>query len=189
MIHPPRQQTVLDRSIEAKVQTKVAEWRGPLTASVADGRQLLREVLAAPLKFTREGRTYRFSAPVVTGQLIAGAVLPTNGASPNARQLEPRHALAASRRRAQACGLSRFTGPSRCYRQLRGDADNPSCRGARDWSASKNTEWRPLVAICSPGLRSSRLRLTTVPATKPFMVSRSPAMYWIVRSGPQVLLE
>lgn len=44
-------------------------------------RQLLREVLAAPLKFTREGRTYRFSAPVVTGQLIAGAVPPTKVAS------------------------------------------------------------------------------------------------------------
>lgn len=44
-------------------------------------RQLLREVLAAPLKFTRDGRTYRFSAPVVTGQLIAGAVLPTKVAS------------------------------------------------------------------------------------------------------------
>jgi len=75
----------VDRAaIEAKVQTKVAEWRGLLSGSVADGRQLLREVLAAPFKFTRDGRTYRFSAPVVTGQLIAGAVLPTNCGVPNA---------------------------------------------------------------------------------------------------------
>jgi hypothetical protein len=41
---------------------------------MSDARQLLREVLAAPLKFTREGQTYRFSAPVKTGELIAGAV-------------------------------------------------------------------------------------------------------------------
>lgn len=49
---------------------------------MADGRQLLREVLQAPLRFERDGRTYRFSAPVATGKLIAGAVLPTKGYVP-----------------------------------------------------------------------------------------------------------
>lgn len=53
----------------------------------------------------------------------------------------------------------------------------------RDWSTSKNT----LVAICSPGLRSLRLRLTT--ATSPFMVSRRAAIYSAVRSEPHVLSE
>jgi hypothetical protein len=36
----------------------------------------------APLKFERDGKTYRFSAPVATGKLIAGAMLPTFMASP-----------------------------------------------------------------------------------------------------------
>jgi hypothetical protein len=49
---------------------------------VADGRLLLREVLAAPLRFTPDGKTYRFTAAVATGELIAGAVLPTKGTSP-----------------------------------------------------------------------------------------------------------
>jgi hypothetical protein len=73
----------VDRAaIEAKVQRAVADWRGLLSGSVADGRQLLREVLEAPLRFTPDGRTYRFTAPVATGKLIAGAVLPTKMASP-----------------------------------------------------------------------------------------------------------
>ena len=53
--------------------------------SVADGRELLREVLEAPLKFEPDGKTYRFSAPVATGRLIADTVLlhvPIKVASP-----------------------------------------------------------------------------------------------------------
>jgi hypothetical protein len=47
----------------------------------------LREVLEGPLRFTPEGKTYRFSGPVAIGRVIAGAVLekdgaPTNMASP-----------------------------------------------------------------------------------------------------------
>jgi hypothetical protein len=77
------QQIQVERSsIEAKVQQAVADWRGLLTGSVADGRQLLREVLAAPLQFTPEGKTYAFTAPTTTGSLIAGSVLPTWVASP-----------------------------------------------------------------------------------------------------------
>jgi hypothetical protein len=73
----------VDRAaIEADVQKTVADWRGLLNGSVQDGRQMLREVLEAPLKFTPDGKTYRFSAPVATGKLIAGAVLPTCVASP-----------------------------------------------------------------------------------------------------------
>ena len=50
-------QIYVDRAgIEATVQRAVADWRGLLGGSVADGRQLLREVLEAPLRFTPEGR-------------------------------------------------------------------------------------------------------------------------------------
>ena len=69
-------------AIEAKVQSAVADWRGLLSGSVTDGRQLLREVLESPLRFTPDGKTYRFTAAVATGKLIAGAVLPTFVASP-----------------------------------------------------------------------------------------------------------
>jgi hypothetical protein len=84
----------VDRAaIEAKVQRAVADWRGLLSGSVADGRQLLRDVLEAPLRFERDGKTYRFSAPVAKGKLIAGAVLPTLVSSPRGseegRQLRP----------------------------------------------------------------------------------------------------
>jgi hypothetical protein len=64
-----------------------------MSGSVADGRQLLREVPEAPLRFTPDGKTYRFTAPVATGELIAGAVLPTKGTSPRGveagRQWQP----------------------------------------------------------------------------------------------------
>lgn len=64
------------------MQQAVARWRELLTGSVADGRQLLREILEAPLQFERDGWTYRFSAPVATGKLIAGVVSPNKVASP-----------------------------------------------------------------------------------------------------------
>jgi hypothetical protein len=70
------------------VQAQIANWRGLLTGSVVvDGRQLLREVLEAPLRFVRDGPTYRFTAPVAVWQIIAGAVLRTCEASP--RGFEP----------------------------------------------------------------------------------------------------
>ena len=42
----------------------------------------MRDVPEAPLKFEPDGKTYRFSAPVATGKLIADTVLPTVMASP-----------------------------------------------------------------------------------------------------------
>lgn len=70
-------QIQVDRAaIEAKVQATMADWRGLLSGSVVEGRQLLRDVLEAPLKFEPDGKTYRFSAPVATGKLIADTVLP-----------------------------------------------------------------------------------------------------------------
>jgi hypothetical protein len=41
-------------------------------AQVADGRQLLREVLESPLRFTPEGRACRFEGEVGLGRLVAG---------------------------------------------------------------------------------------------------------------------
>ena len=56
-------------AIEARVQAKVATWRELLgTAVVRDGRQLLNEMLEGPLRFTPEGRAYRFVGPVATGR-------------------------------------------------------------------------------------------------------------------------
>lgn len=51
-----------DRSaIEAKVRDQLSAWRSLLSIKhVQDGRRLLREILAGPLRFTPEGRTYRF---------------------------------------------------------------------------------------------------------------------------------
>lgn len=70
----------VDRAaIESRVQAAIADWRGLLNGSVAEGRQLLREVLEAPLKFEPNGKTYRFSAPVATGKLIADTVMAPSG--------------------------------------------------------------------------------------------------------------
>lgn len=63
--------------VEAKVLAQCARWRALLTEEIEDGRQLLREVLDGPLKFTAgPGKQYRFSGNVMTGQLVAGLVSP-----------------------------------------------------------------------------------------------------------------
>ena len=71
------------KTIEATVKEKVAGWRTLLSKSIEDGRQVLREVLVGPLRFTPEGRTYRFEGEAAIGQIVAGMVgLPTVVASP-----------------------------------------------------------------------------------------------------------
>jgi site-specific DNA recombinase len=64
----------LDRkAIERQVRRHIGEWRGLLsTKHVQDGRQLLREILAGPLRFTPEGRTYRFEGDAALGGMFAG---------------------------------------------------------------------------------------------------------------------
>ena len=50
-------QIQVDReAIEARVQAAIANWRGLLTGSVIEGRQLLREVLEEPLSSSLTGR-------------------------------------------------------------------------------------------------------------------------------------
>jgi site-specific DNA recombinase len=58
-------------------------WRTLLTKHVSDARQALREVLEGPMRFTPEGKTYRFEGQVTFAQLFAGVVdLPPLLASP-----------------------------------------------------------------------------------------------------------
>jgi hypothetical protein len=48
-------------------------WRALLTTKhVKDGRQLLREVLAGPHRFTPEGRSYRFEGEATFGGILSG---------------------------------------------------------------------------------------------------------------------
>jgi site-specific DNA recombinase len=60
------------KAIEAKINDYVKGWRALLTKRVEDGRQLLREVLAGPLRFTPEGKTYRFEGEAAIGRMLAG---------------------------------------------------------------------------------------------------------------------
>ena len=59
------------------------------TKHTQDGRQLLREVLAGPLRFTPEGKTYRFEGEASIGTMLAGSI----GVAPflvAVRGIEPR---------------------------------------------------------------------------------------------------
>ena len=70
-------------AIEAKVREYIGGWRALLTKRVEDGRQLLREVLAGPIRFTPENAVYRFEGEAAMGRLLAGIVgLPPFVASP-----------------------------------------------------------------------------------------------------------
>ncbi len=68
--------TVDRAAVKRKVLEKVASWRDLLTRQVAEGRQALREVLEGPLRFTPEGKSYRFEGEVATGRLVAGLITP-----------------------------------------------------------------------------------------------------------------
>jgi hypothetical protein len=64
----------LDRAaIERQVRSHIDGWRELLsTTQVQDGRRLLREMLAGPLTFAPEGRTYRFEGNAALGGMLAG---------------------------------------------------------------------------------------------------------------------
>ena len=51
-------------AIERKVLAQMEKWRGLLKS---DGRQLLREALDGPIRFTRDGSEYRFSGSLRMG--------------------------------------------------------------------------------------------------------------------------
>ena len=58
-------------TIGQQVRRHVDGRRAPLTKHTSDGRQLLREVLAGPLRFTPEGRTYRFEGELAVGRMLS----------------------------------------------------------------------------------------------------------------------
>jgi hypothetical protein len=60
------------KAIEARVRDRVKGWRELLTKRVEDGRRLLREALASPLRFTPEGRSYRFEGEASFGAILGG---------------------------------------------------------------------------------------------------------------------
>ena len=60
-------------AIEAEVRRQLGRWQELLaTRAVSDGRQLLRETLAGPLRMTPVGRSFRFEGEVRIGHLLAG---------------------------------------------------------------------------------------------------------------------
>ena len=60
-------------AVDTRVREQLDRWRALLsTMRVADGRQYLREVLAAPLRFTPDGKIYRFAGALSFGGLLAG---------------------------------------------------------------------------------------------------------------------
>ena len=63
-------------AVEARVLEQVGRWRQLLAASASleEGRQLLREVLAAPLVFTPTPTGYHFRARTHIGEVVSGAV-------------------------------------------------------------------------------------------------------------------
>jgi hypothetical protein len=60
--------------VERHVRQRVADWRALLTTHVADGRQLLREVLAGPIRFAPDDETYRFEGEAAMGRLLGGTI-------------------------------------------------------------------------------------------------------------------
>ncbi len=71
------------RAIETQVRERLVLWRALLTEHVEDGRELLRQVLARPLRFTPEGTRYGFEGEAAVGRLLVGSVgLATFVASP-----------------------------------------------------------------------------------------------------------
>lgn len=59
------------QTIERDVLAELAEWRRDLAAN---GRHVLREALIGPLRFTQDGKKYRFEGTLRTGDLIAGLI-------------------------------------------------------------------------------------------------------------------
>jgi len=59
-------------AVERAVRGHLERWRTLLTTNVEDGRQLLRRVLAGPVRFTPERRSYAFAGDVSIGRLLSG---------------------------------------------------------------------------------------------------------------------
>ncbi len=70
---------MIDRSaLERRLHTKLADWRGLLTRDLAAGRDVLRLLLAGPIRFTpvneERRRGYRFEGALALDRLLSGVV-------------------------------------------------------------------------------------------------------------------
>jgi hypothetical protein len=79
---------IVDRAaLERRLHVKLADWRGLLTRNLTSGRDVLRLLLAGPIRFTPVNedrrRGYRFAGSIALDRMIGG-VLETypNGTSP-----------------------------------------------------------------------------------------------------------
>jgi hypothetical protein len=67
------------RHVESLARPKLEGWRQLLTRQVQEGRQLLRELLNAPIQFTpfeeNGSRGYRFRGLLSIGGLLSGVVV------------------------------------------------------------------------------------------------------------------
>jgi hypothetical protein len=66
----PNEHRIDRRAIEAAVREHLTRWRTLLgaPATVAEARQLLREVLSGPMTFTPQGKSYRFEGELAIGK-------------------------------------------------------------------------------------------------------------------------
>jgi len=72
-------------AIERQVRERMNRWRSMLTGHVAEGRDLFRQVLLGPIRFTPDtaARHYRFEGEIALGRLFTGIVaLAPFGSSP-----------------------------------------------------------------------------------------------------------
>jgi hypothetical protein len=66
-------------------------WCLNLTQNAPDGRDLLREVLVGPMRFTPRGKSYRFEGEAALGRLLADVIgdatdlVPVRGFEPRSR--------------------------------------------------------------------------------------------------------
>jgi len=62
------------RAVERQVRERLTRWRALLTRNVEDGRELFRQVLGGPIRFTPnpDEQQYQFSGEVELGRLFTG---------------------------------------------------------------------------------------------------------------------
>jgi site-specific DNA recombinase len=75
------------KALEARMRSKLADWRGLLQRNIQEARAVLRALLIGPLRFTpvndERRRGYAFEGSIALDRLLAGVVdLPTVVASP-----------------------------------------------------------------------------------------------------------
>ena len=75
--------------VEIAVRQKLATWRSLLTRQAVDGRNLLREVLVSPMRFTPQGRNYHFEGEAALGRLLDAVIADATNVVP-VRGFEPR---------------------------------------------------------------------------------------------------